>query len=328
MREKYWLDGMMGLVVGDALGLPVQFRWADEIANRPEGPVKGMEGHGTFDMPAGSWSDDSSMALATLDSINELGKLDAGDVMINFIKWLCKNEYTPTGMAYDNGNTCTKAIYNFMSSPNVNTCGITGEYANGNGSLMRIMPVCLYAYEKSKNNKKYSDKDAINDVHKIGSLTHNHLRSNMGCGFYYFMTKAILDNKDRMTLQKCLQLGIDEGCKFYGNDISNIVNLAHYGRIFHLNELKNLPNESLNYSGYVVESLEAAIYCLINTDSLEECLLKVVNNGNDSDTVAAIAGGLAGLYYGYESIPAEWLDAIIKREWIEQMITCCCMNVM
>lgn len=147
MEHNIWLDGIMGVVVGDALGMPVQFMRREELAERP---VESMEGYGSYDMPAGTWSDDSSMALATMASILDNGNIDLKDIMMKFVDWLQNGEYTPFGEAFDEGNICVDAIENFIRDEDTVTCGITGEYANGNGSLMRILPVTLYCYERQK----------------------------------------------------------------------------------------------------------------------------------------------------------------------------------
>lgn len=321
MKKNIWLDGMMGLVVGDALGVPVQFLSREEIKNRPDGLVTGMESGGVFDMPEGTWSDDSSMALATLSSILDKGEIDPADIMMQFVRWEFKGDYTPFGEAFDQGNTCSSAIYSFSKLPDIKTCGSTGEYANGNGALMRILPVCLYYYDKQKK-VCTSEDEAIEGLHVISGLTHNHLRSKMCCGIYYFCVKSIIDGakKDKKpVLGALLQEGIDNGLKYYGSDISNLTEMAYFRRIFHLFEFKDVPEEQIKTSGYVIDSIEAAIWCLITTDSYKECMLKVVNLGDDTDTVAAIAGGLAGLYYGYEAIPEEWLGVIKRRDWIEEL---------
>ena len=192
MKKNIWLDGMMGLVVGDALGVPVQFLSRDEIKNRPEGIVTGMEAGGVYNMPEGTWSDDSSMALATLASIIEKKEANPTDIMMRFVKWELKGEYTPFGEAFDQGNTCSSAIYKFAKLPDIRTCGSTGEYANGNGALMRILPACLYYYDRQKK-VCTSEDEAIEGIHIISGLTHNHIRSKMCCGIYYFMVKSIID---------------------------------------------------------------------------------------------------------------------------------------
>lgn len=312
---------MMGLVVGDALGVPVQFLERNEILNRPEGPVTGMESGGVFDMPAGTWSDDSSMALATLASITAKGTADPGDIMLQFVKWLLKGEYTPFGEPFDEGNTCVKAISNFVKTQDVTTCGVRGEYANGNGALMRILPACLYYYEQQKR-KGLSDDEAIDGIHMIAGLTHNHLRSNMCCGTYFFCVRSIAKSyrqSDRRSLGELLAEGIACARKYYGSNIVNLTEMAYLGRLFALDELAAEPAEKIKSSGYVIDSIEAAVWCLCTTASFRDCLLKAVNLGKDTDTVAAIAGGLAGLYYGYESIPQEWLEVIKRRNWIERL---------
>jgi ADP-ribosylglycohydrolase len=243
-----------------------------------------MESGGVYDMPEGTWSDDSSMALATMASFLEKREVDLGDIMMRFVKWEVK-----------------------------------GEYANGNGALMRILPACLYYYERQKK-VCTSEDEAIYGIHAISGLTHNHLRGQMCCGIYYFMAKHIIEGTEGDTsLQQLMQEGINEGLKFYGQDIRNLTEMAYLGRLFDLNEMKDTPEDDIIPSGYVVESLEAAVWCLITTGTLKECLLKAVNLGDDTDTIAAIAGGLAGLYYGYEAIPQEWLAVIKRREWIEDM---------
>ncbi len=307
-----WLDGMMGVVVGDALGCPVQFMSREEIAGRAAGPVKGMESGGVYHMPEGTWTDDSSMALATLDSIRRLGEVDLEDIMTRFVKWYEDGEYTPFGEPFDMGNTCSRAIEKFERERDPLSCGGSSEYSNGNGSLMRIMPACLYVYDR-----KLPVTEAVNTVHEIGGLTHNHLRSKIACGLYYFCEKEILDGEG--SLKERLQKGFEEGFSFYERDIINRVELSYYGRLRDLNEFGKVSETRIRSSGYVVDSLEAAIWSLIRTDNFKDCLHTAVNLGDDTDTIGAIAGGLAALYYGYEGIPGDWLAVIKSREWIEDL---------
>ena len=177
---------------------------------------------------------------------------------------------------------------------------------------MRILPACLYAY-----NKKLSVRNAVQIVHEIGGLTHNHLRAKIACGLYYFCVKEILEGDG--TLSERLQKGLDEGFAFYESDISNQNELLYYGKLRNLKEFAALAEIEIKSSGYVVDSMEAAIWSLVNTENVRDCLLRAVNLGDDADTVGAIAGGLAGLYYGYDEIPKEWIDVIRRREWIEDL---------
>jgi ADP-ribosylglycohydrolase/tyrosine-protein phosphatase YwqE len=283
-----------------------------------------MESGGVYDMPAGTWSDDSSMALATLVSILESGILAPEDVMVKFCLWEVKGKYTPFGEAFDEGNTCSDAIYRFLRNQDVRTCGKTGEYANGNGALMRILPACLYYYEAQKKFPGDMTKDVIGGIDAISGLTHNHLRSKMACGLYYFMVREILDSaanseKQKLSLMDILQKGMDAGLRFYGSNILNLTEMAYFGRLFNLSEWQEAAEDTVCSGGYVIDSLEAAVWCLITTDTFRDCLLRAVNLGDDTDTIAAIAGGLAGLYYGYENIPKEWLCQIQRKDWIEEM---------
>lgn len=311
--RNIWLDGIMGVVVGDALGLPVQFSWREELEKNP---VTDMIGYRTFNVPAGSWSDDSSLTLATLSSINDLERIDSEDIMNRFVRWYDDGEYTPFGYAYDIGCTCEEAICRYAEMKNYKECGCVGEFSNGNGSLMRIMPVCLFAYENVMRSQM-TEEQAIELIHEVSALTHAHLRSKMACGIYYFLVKSILSNPG--ILNERLQAGVDNAVRFYHKDIGNLTQLAYYHKLMYLDQFKNTSVNEISSSGYVVDSIEAAIWCLLNTKSFKDCLLKAVNLGRDTDTVAAIAGGLAGLYYKYPRIPREWLEKIQKREWIEEM---------
>ena len=201
-----------------------------------------------------------------------------------------------------------------MEEQNTETCGKTGEHANGNGSLMRTLPVCLYYAEKVRENAS-ALPDAIADIHKLSALTHNHLRACMACELYFFCVYEIIYGEG--VLGERLQKGLDKGFAYYEADIANRVELSYYGRLRDLKEFKSLPENKIKSSRYVVDSLEASVWSLLTTDSYKQCMIAAVNLGDDSDTTAAIAGGLAGLYYGYDAIPDRWLSKLQKREYLE-----------
>ena len=184
---------------------------------------------------------------------------------------------------------------------------------------MRIMPVCLYAYEMVQKGE-WTDEEAVAQIQMVSALTHNHLRSQIACGIYYFLVKSILDEAG--TIQERMQIGMNEAYCFYQSDVANMVQLKYYSRIFDLEEFAKVSREDIKSSGYVVDSLEAAVWSLVINGSFEETALCAVNLGDDTDTVGAIACGLAGLYYGYQNIPEEWLEKIQKREKIEKLCEC------
>ena len=312
-NTNIWLNGIMGVVVGDALGCPVQFESRKEVSRHP---VTDMRGYGTFNLPEGSWTDDSSLTIALLESIRRIGKIDLDDIMENFMNWLYDGDFTPYGQSYDIGRGTMQAIDRYSRNRNAKKCGGGEEWNNGNGSLMRIMPACIYC-SVMETSGIYSDCDAIDVIHSVGGLTHAHIRSNIACGLYFFMVKQILIGEG--PLQERMREGLTQGFAFYESRLADKENLHYYDRLRDLTAFKSLPAEKIKSTGYVVDALEAAVWSLITTDRFDQALLKAVNLGDDTDTVGAIAGGLAGLYYGYDTIPENWLSAIKRREWIEEM---------
>ena len=308
-KQNIWKAGIFGVVTGDALGCPVQFEDREEVA---EHPVTGMRGHGTFDMPAGSWTDDSSLTLALLDSLCEKGGPDLDHIMGNFVAWLDEGKFTPYGYAYDIGMGTMNAIHAYQDLKDPSLCGGRQEWDNGNGSLMRIMPACLYCCVKD-----LEEEEAVYLIGTIGSLTHAHTRANIACVLYWFMVREILNGTGSLTER--MQAGLDRGFTFFGKKPGFRKELEHYYPLMNLRAFARVMEEEISSSGYVVDTLEAVVWSLITTDSFRKVLLKAVNLGKDTDTIGAIAGGLAALYYGYDAIPPEWIDELQRKEWIAEL---------
>lgn len=306
MKKVY--DGIIGLAVGDALGVPVEFKSRQEIA---ENPVTFMREYGTHHQPRGTWSDDTSLTLALIDSIADKSGIDYSDIMDRFSNWLLYNDYTATGEVFDVGNATSRAIMNYGRGMNPLECGGASEYENGNGSLMRILPLAYYL-EKQKDSTIEAQMEI---VHNVSALTHRHAISLIGCGIYINMAMKLLTSE--ASLYMCVERGINEAFKFY--DDKRFDETGNYRRLRNLSDFLNLSANEIKSSGYIVDTLEAAIWCLLNTNSYKECVLKAVNLGNDTDTVGAVAGGLAGIYYGSDDIPKEWLDVLAKRQYIEEL---------
>lgn len=309
--KNMWKSAIMGVVTGDALGTPVQF---ESRAQVEANPVSGMIGYRTFNMPPGTWTDDSALTLATMDSIIRTGRVVDVDIMNNFVKWLDDGEFTPYGFAFDIGRGTMEAIKTYKAGASTLACGGRSARNNGNGSLMRIMPVVLYCIGHN-----YDHHRAIPTIHTISALTHAHSRACIACGLYYFMAHAIV--KCNGSLIKRMQVGLDAGFAYYEYKGYTGDELGHFDRLRNLQDFMMLYADDIKTTGYVVDTLEAAVWGLITTANLDDCLLKLVNMGYDTDSVAAVAGGLAGLYYGYKAIPTEWWEVIQRRGWIEDMIT-------
>ena len=284
---------ILGHAVGDALGVPVEFQTRKAL---DADPVTDMRGYGTYPVPVGSWSDDTSMTLCALDALAQKSFLwDA--VMVNFGRWYYKDEFTPTGKMFDVGTTCRLAIDDFfLNQIDIDHCGRRDERSNGNGSLMRIIPFVLYA------------PNDLAFIEKASCLTHAHRCSQIACGIYSLILEELLSMRKVAAYTEGLRKAADH----YGHEPEWI----HFAPLL---EIGKRSRDSIRSSGYVVDTLEAALWCLATTDSYRECVLKAVNLGDDTDTVAAVAGGLAGGVYGLKGIPQEWLKSLQRKDYIEAL---------
>lgn len=303
---------MLGHAVADALGVPVEFCTREELALDP---VVDMREGGTYPMPRGSWSDDTSMSLAALDVLAG-GVADFDAVMENFVRWKWEDAFTPTGEMFDIGATCYAAIANYLATDGrpALSCGLDDERSNGNGSLMRIHPFVLFAHAKG-----LSLSDTLALVENGSRLTHAHPRAILGCKIYELMLTRLLLGEGKAGVLSALR---EAKWLFCGDG-----ELAHYARLLSP-DFAATPKAEIKSGGYVVDTLEAAVHCLLGTDHYADCVLTAVNLGEDTDTVAAVAGGLAGALYGYDAIPREWKEALLRRDYIEEMcaraVSCWC----
>ena len=289
-------DGITGLVIGDALGVPVEFNSRESLTKNP---ITKMEGYGTYNMPPGTWSDDSSMTIATMASIVNRQAIDYDDIMSEFLEWIEKGKYTQYNDTFDFGNTTLHGIMNYKHGSEPIFCGGATERDNGNGSLMRILPLAFIPdinYETIEN---------------ISGLTHRHMRSKIACVLYVEIAKSMLEND--LTIDEHIDLACDKIKEHYKGSEE----LTHFYRIFN-DELDDV--DTIKSGGYVIDTFESVIYCLKTTDNFKDAVLKAVNLGGDTDTVGAICGGLAGIFYGFESIPIDWINTIPK---INQVFELC-----
>lgn len=306
-NEENVRAALLGLAVGDALGVPVEFSSRNKLKKNP---VTAMREFGVWQQPIGTWSDDTSLTIAAMESISRLKKFDDVDVMKNFVRWLRYDEFTANNNTFDCGNTTGAAIHNFIHGMSPDKCGICHENSNGNGSLMRIFPAVFYAYAKTT-----TDEDALKFVHKFSALTHAHEVSKMACGIYYLVAAQILDGQN---LNDAIFTGLQKAQEFYTNQQEFLDATEVYARMFNKN-FANLPEDAIKSSGYVVATLEAVTWCLLNTNDYKTLVLDAVNLGGDTDTISAIAGGIGGLYYGLQQIPSEWLNVLKRREYLEDV---------
>ncbi len=336
-KNKLFKSGIFGLVVADALGVPYEFTSRRFCENNP---MTDMIGFGTYRQEPGTWSDDSSLALATVDGLiyslnsnkDKIGEegsdldileiIDYEDIMEKFCKWFYDSEYTPHGDVFDYGGTTASGINNFKDGCEAILSGGVSSSDNGNGSLMRILPIAYFIYFLSQK-YSFSMDDQMKAIHNLSSLTHRHRRSQMACGIYVLIAIELLKNayedENKLGLDELIEKGIGLAKEYYCNKKGFKKELHHFERIL-CEEIKALPKNYVRGRGYVVASLEASLWCLLNNDSYKETALAAVNLGEDTDTTAAIAGGLAGIYYGYDDIPEHWLEQIAKFDYIDELI--------
>lgn len=303
MRLKY-IDGLMGFIVGDAMGVPVEFKSRKELLEKP---VTKMIGNGTYNQPEGTWSDDTSMLIATIDSINAKNKIDVYDIALKFAAFKNHAQYTPYREVFDIGRTCAEAIDKFEENhDDPTTCGLNDTYSNGNGSLMRILPIAYYALAK-----KLKDFEVLELVRKISSITHAHDISVMGCYIYTRYAMFLLTGKDKLSaysMTKCIDYTMfsEEAQKAYERLLKN--------------DISKLKIKDIKSSGYVVDSLEACIWVLLQSENYKEAIIGAINLGEDTDTIGALTGGLAGIVYGIDFIPEEWKSKIARKEYLLDII--------
>ena len=298
---------VLGFVVGDALGVPVEFLSREELEQHP---VTDMQGFGTHGQPTGTWSDDTSMTLCSMRSLAEKG-VDYDDQMRRFENWLWKAEYTAHGEVFDVGGATRQAIFRFAKGTPALDSGEKAEYACGNGSLMRMLPTALYLFFRMGKTKL--DDEAANVIHLSSACTHAHPRCKMACGIYADVLFHMLCGEP---LQAAVEAGVEHALAFYKEKTEFAQVLPSF------ESLKNIRlwNESqISGSGYVLHTLQAALWCLLTTSGYRECVLKAVNLGEDTDTTAAVAGGLAGSWYGVEQIPDAWLRQLAKQDQISRL---------
>ena len=295
------VGGIIGLLAGDALGLPVEF---ESRLARLMRPVKEMTGYGVWRKPAGTWSDDGSLTLATVESLLEKKALDLEDVMRRFSLWMNKGHLSATGKAFDIGNTTKVAIANYDRAKPIEDCGLKDEKSNGNGSLMRMLPVALFYHRHAPNDVAKASKFA-------SAITHAHLRSRLCCAYYSILVKGMMEGQ-----------GLTETMKLASEEIKPSLNGKSEERVFDRlvsGKVLSAPSQEIKAGGHVIDTLEASLWCCHKHDNFKDAVLEAVNLGDDADTTGAVTGGLAGVMYGIGGVPEKWQTGIARASMAREM---------
>jgi ADP-ribosylglycohydrolase len=297
-------SALFGVAIGDALGVPHEFSPPETLRDNP---VNDMVGYGTYNLPAGTWSDDSSLTFCLAESLcsgyntDHMGEL--------FVKWYYQDYWTATGEVFDIGIGTRNALYKIKNGTKAELAGGREENDNGNGSLMRILPL-VFAI------KDLPIKERFERTKHVSSITHGHIRAVMACFYYLEFAKQLIEGKTKFDIYRALQTSIPLFFTEIGIDQSEI---EHFNRLLKAN-IADLSLSEIRSGGYVIETIEACIWCILTSENYKEAVLKAVNLGHDTDTTAAVTGGLAGLLYGFDAIPFKWINALARKSDIEELV--------
>lgn len=300
-RERI-LGGLWGSLVGDALGVPVEFK---DRATVQANPVTGMRGFGSHNQPVGTWSDDSSLLLCSADSLLR-HEFDTEDMGKRFVRWYEEELWTPHGKVFDVGVATSRALARISGGMRAEVAGGDDQFSNGNGSLMRIIPVSLRFASRPV-------KQSLDRVHRASAITHRHPRSQMACGLFTLVVRQLLNGRDA---SDAFANALLDFRSFYEYDPWWSVELDYF-QLLLAGDLAHRPESEIDSGGYVLHTLAASLWCLLTTASFQECVLKAVTLGGDTDTTGCVAGGLAGVHYGLSAIPERWLHSLTRYDEVE-----------
>lgn len=307
--NKFAEGAILGAVVGDALGVPGEFMSREELR---ENPITDMIGGGAHGQLPGTWSDDTSMTLCTIDSITAKG-IDFDDQMSRFADWLWSASNTARDEVFDVGGATKQAIFRYVKKTPPLECGELAENACGNGSLMRIMPTALYLV--GQNRPCELNDHAAEIIHNTSKCTHAHIRCQMACGVFCAIVFQMTCGGN---LQNAVKSGILSALDYYREKMEFASVFSEFAS---LAQIGQWPEADIESTGFVLHTLQAALWCLLTTSGYSECVLKAVNLGRDTDTTAAVAGALAGLWYGEREIPKSWTEKTAKYGEIKQLVS-------
>lgn len=299
-REKI-LGGLFGQGIGDALGVPVEFKSRDWLANNP---VSDYMGYMCWNQPPGTFSDDSSMMYCTVESLTEGYNLN--DIANKFVRWYKEGYWGAHDKLFDIGGTTRRSLDRIYNGESPKFSGEFFAENNGNGSLMRILPLIFYLKEENNITLRYKK------IKEVSSITHAHFRAVFSCFIFTELGRQILNGYNKRESYVRMQKVVKE---FALNEEFNPKEIELFNNILE-HDISTIPNKQISSNGYVLDSLESALYCFMRTNNYKDSVLQSVNLGGDTDTIAAINGGLAGMYYGIETIPKKWIEGLAKSQKI------------
>ncbi|MFS0781887.1 ADP-ribosylglycohydrolase family protein [Bacillus sp. 1P06AnD] len=297
-RMEALTSSFLGYCIGDALGLPFEFKQRGQF-----GPVQKMEGFGTHNQPPGTWSDDTSMTMCTAECLCDGYHADI--ITQSFLDWFYEGKWTHNKKRpFFISHTTYKVLSKLKYDQTLLDAGEMHPFSNGNASLMRILPVAFFV-------DSFPLEERLRMVGEVSAITHAHPRSIIACSIYSELVKALWEGS---TMTEALATMRGHILDYYEHTDYK-AELPYFERILHT-DLSSCTQKEIKSSAYVVDTLEACFWCLLTTGSFREALIAAVELGEDTDTIAALTGGLAGILYGGSQIPEDWLSTIPRKDEI------------
>jgi ADP-ribosyl-[dinitrogen reductase] hydrolase len=287
-KQDKLIGSFVGLAVGDAVGASVEFK--------PRGTfplVTDMNGGGPFKLPVGVWTDDTIMAVCLAESLIEHPSLNKEDLLDRFSNWYLHGYNSPTGVCFDIGATTVRALENYIETGSLTNN--PESYLAGNGSIMRLAPVAI---------AHHADPEVAAALAAVQSESTHASPLATGCSELLSDILTTLYNTDNK--MDIYNIKVQE---YWPAEVANILDT----------NLKNKNEKEIKSTGYTVHTLEAAVWCFLTTDNFEQAVLKATNLGDDTDTVAAVTGQIAGAYYGETGIPEHWIKKLYDYERIKRL---------
>ncbi|MET3881077.1 ADP-ribosylglycohydrolase family protein [Chitinophaga sp. OAE865] len=286
-----------GIAIGDALGVPVEFKTRSYLS---ENPITTFTGYGCWNQPPGTFSDDSSLTFCTAESL--ITGYNLQNMADTFVRWSLEGYWGAHNEVFDIGHTTRRALQRCATGTSPLVSGGFEEFENGNGSLMRMMPLAFFLINENDIHARYQL------TREVSGITHQHFRSVLGCFIYVEFLRALLSIKNPRDAYLQMQRSVNA---YLGTQPFNPAEIKLYERVLQQN-IAEIPEQQIISSGYVIHTLESALWCLLNTSGYRDCVLAAVNLGGDTDTTGAVAGAAAGLHYGFDQLPAQWIGQVVK----------------
>lgn len=295
---------LFGLAIGDALGVPAEFKSRADLLKRP---ISDYIGFGSHSQQPGTFSDDTSMSFCLVEALIEGYSLD--NLTKKFIDWKQNGYWTARGFAFDWGITTGQVIDKLKDGHSPLHSGLKTEGSNGNGSIMRILPLAFFIRNLTRSER-------YQWIQQISGITHAHSRSVYACVYLIEFALLLLsgETKERAFTQMSTIFS-----EFISTLATDTKELEYFERLLDT-DFPQTHIDAINSSGYVIDSLEASIWSFLNSNSYESAVLSAVNLGEDTDTIGSITGALAGLYYGFDALPSKWVAELARTEDVKDLV--------